>query len=81
MDQLFGTVQNFSGNQGLLVSWSGFKSSVDKEAASQFFRVRFWDADGPIEELLDPYDRLPVEVRAELRCKRIGTVAPQGEES
>jgi len=43
--------------------------------------VRFWDADGPIEELLDQYDRLPAEVRAELRCKRIGTVALQGEES
>jgi len=30
-------------SHGLLVSWGGFKSSVDKEEATQFFRVRLWD--------------------------------------
>jgi restriction system protein len=74
-------MQNFGGDQGLLVSSSGFKSSVDKEAASQFFRVRLWDADAVIEELLGQYDRLPAEIRAELPLKRIWTVASQEEEA
>ena len=33
LDQLIGTMQNVQAHQGLLVSWAGFKSSVDKEKA------------------------------------------------
>ncbi len=43
VDQLIGTMRNVDANQGLFVSWGGFKSSVDKEKARQFFRVRLWD--------------------------------------
>lgn len=43
LDQLIGVTQNVQADQGLLVSWGGFKSSIDKETASQFFRVRLWD--------------------------------------
>jgi len=35
LDQLIGVMQNFGADQGLLVSWSGFKSTVDKEAAGR----------------------------------------------
>jgi len=45
LDQLIGVVQNVNADQGLLVSWGGFESSVDKETATQFFRVRLWHAD------------------------------------
>ncbi len=31
LDQLIGVIQNFNAEQGLLVSWGGLKSSVDKE--------------------------------------------------
>jgi len=34
-----------------------------------------------IEELLERYDRLPAEIRAELPLKRIWTVASQDEEA
>lgn len=40
LDQLIGAMQNVQASHGLLVSWGGFKSSVDKEEATQFFRVR-----------------------------------------
>jgi len=40
LDQLIGVMQNVQASHGLLVSWGGFKSSVDKEEATQFFRVR-----------------------------------------
>ena len=75
LDQLVGTMQNFQAEQGLLVSWSGFKSSVDKERANQFFRVRLWDRDDLIENLLENYNNLDDEIRAELPLKRIWIVA------
>src|SRR5438445_12311633 len=43
LNQLIGAMQNVQADQGLLVSWGGFKSSVDKEVPVQFFRVRLWD--------------------------------------
>lgn len=75
LDQLLGTMQNVQANQGLLVSWSGFKSSVDKEEATQFFRVRLWDQKDLIEQLLAHYDKLDDDIKAELPLKRIWTVA------
>lgn len=80
LNQLIGSMQNVQAEQGLLVSWGGFKSSVDKETPVQFFRVRLWDSDDLIDQLLEQYDRLPEELRAELPLKRVWTIAAQGEE-
>ena len=79
LDQLIGTMQNVQADQGLLVSWGGFKASVDREIASQFFRVRLWDRDALIKELLDNYSQLDEDLRAEIPLKRIWTVATQEE--
>ena len=75
LDQLIGVMQNVQADQGLLVSWGGFKSSVDRERAAQFFRVRLWDQDTLIEQLLAHYDRLDSDLRARLPLKAIRTVA------
>ncbi len=79
LDQLIGTMQNMQADQGLLVSWGGFKSSVDKEVPTQFFRVRLWNQDDLVRELLAVYDKLDEDLRAELPLKRIWTVAVQEE--
>lgn len=75
LDQLIGVMQNVQAEQGLLISWGGFKSSVDKEKASQFFRVRLWDQDKLIDQLLEHYEDLDEEIRSELLLKRIWTIA------
>lgn len=75
LDQLVGTMQNVQAEHGLFVSWGGFKSSVDRERAVQFFRVRLWDQNDLIEQLLEHYERLDDDIRAELPLKRIWTVA------
>ena len=75
MDQLIGVMQNVQATQGLLVSWGGFKSSVDKEKATQFFRVRLWDQGDLIEQVLVHYDKLDEDIRTELPLKRIWIVA------
>lgn len=75
LDQLIGAMQNFGAESGLLVSWAGFKGSVDKELPAQFFRVRLWDQDALIDELLECYDTLDEELRAELPFKRVWAIA------
>ena len=75
LNQLIGSMQNVHAEQGLLVSWGGFKQSVDREVPSQFFRVRLWDQDDIIGELLNSYDRIDESLRAELPLKRMWTVA------
>jgi restriction system protein len=81
LDQLVGTMQNFQAEQGLLVSWGGFKQSVDKEKPSQFFRVRLWDRDDLIDQLIEHYDKLDDEIRADLPLKKIWTIALVEDES
>lgn len=70
LDQLIGTMQNVQAAQGLLVSWGGFKSTVERETPTQFFRVRLWDQDDLIDELLRLYDQLDEDIRAEIPLKR-----------
>ncbi|MEX0885823.1 MAG: restriction endonuclease [Phycisphaeraceae bacterium] len=75
LDQLIGTMQNMQAQYGLLVSWGGFKTSVDRERATQFFRVRLWDQADLIEQLLRHYNELDEDIQADLPLKRIWTVS------
>ena len=75
LDRLIGTMTNFHAEQGLLVSWSGFNRALEKETASQFFRVRLWGQKEIIQELLLNYDHLDDEIRTEIPLKRIWTLA------
>lgn len=74
-NQLIGVMQNVNADQGLFVSWSGFKSSVLKEVPKQFFKVRVWNQDDLIEQLQAHYEKLDPDIRAELPLKRIWTIA------
>lgn len=40
LDQLGGVMNKVGAEYGLLVSWSGFKSSVEQERGNQFFKIR-----------------------------------------
>ena len=75
LDQLIGTMHNFKADHGLLVSWGGFKSSVDKEIPSHFFNVRLWDQQVIIKELLENYDKLEDDIKAEIPLKKIWIMA------
>lgn len=80
VDKLLGSVTKFGANEGLFVSWSGFKNNVQKELASSFFRVRLWSQTELLDALYEVYDRLDADLRAELPLKRIWAVALQDEE-
>ncbi len=80
LDQLLGAMSNVDADQGLLVSWGGFKSSVEREASTQYFRVRLWDSDALVENLLAQYDKLSEEIRAEIPLQRIWTLVLSDDE-
>jgi restriction system protein len=75
LNQLIGSMQNVQADQGLLVSWGDFKSSVEKEKPVQFFRVRLWNQDDLIDALLSNYSKLDADFRAELPLKQIWAIA------
>jgi restriction system protein len=75
VDKLMGAVTKFGAQEGLFVSWSGFKSNVQKELAASFFRVRLWSQTEILDAIFEVYDRLDEELKAELPLKRIWTVA------
>ena len=71
LDQLRGVMENFNAERGLLVSWGGFKQSIEREKAAQFFRVRLWDRDDLLKNLFKTYEKLPEAIRTELPLKRV----------
>lgn len=74
LTQLIGAIQNSQAEKGLFVSWSGFKSSVYREVPAQFFKVRLWDANDLIEQILENYENLDQTIKSELPLKRIWTL-------
>jgi restriction system protein len=75
VDKLLGAVSKFGADEGLFVSWSGFKNNVRKELAPQFFRLRLWTRKELLEQLFANYEKLDEDTRAELPLKRIWAVA------
>lgn len=80
VDKLLGAVSKFGADEGLFVSWSGFKGNVQKELAASFFKVRLWTQKELLEQLFAHYDQLDEDLKAELPMKRIWMVAVQEEE-
>lgn len=68
--ELQGILQSYQAQQGLLVSWGGFKKSVLNEAKQSFFTIRLWDSGDLFKAIVRNYDRLPDELQAELPLKR-----------
>ena len=79
VDKLLGAVAKFGAQEGLFVSWSGFKTNVPKEMAASFFRVRLWTQKELLEQLFNQYEQLDEDIRAELPLKRIWTVTAKDE--
>jgi restriction system protein len=80
VDKLLGAVSKFGAQEGLFVSWSGFKPNVQKELVSSFFKVRLWAQKELLEEMFSHYDQLEEDLKAELPLKRVWMVASSEEE-
>lgn len=80
IDQLMGAMKKVQANEGLFVSWSGFKKNVQKDVSPSFFTVRLWTQKELLEQLFAHFDKLDEDLKAELPLKRIWTLATQEEE-
>jgi restriction system protein len=69
--ELQGVMPRFGADHGLIVSWSGFKDSVVREARQLFFEVRLWDSGDLVAALQKNFENLSEELQAELPLKRI----------
>lgn len=79
-NELLGVVSKFASQQGLLVSWGGFTNSVKTDARKEFFRIRLWDQGDVVDAILQNYDRLDDELKAELPLKRIWVLVNDDQE-
>jgi restriction system protein len=73
--ELQGVMPRFGAQQGLIVSWGGFKESVIKEARQLYFQIRLWDSAALVSALQENYERLPDDLQAELPLKRVWVLA------
>ncbi len=71
LDQLRGAMTRSKAEKGLLVAWGGFTRTVEEEIPVQFFDVRLWDEQELIAQLLNVYEKLDADLRAELPLKRV----------
>ena len=71
IQRLHGSMKSVNAEQGLLISWGGFNSKVPTEERSQFFSIRLWDSGDLIQALLENYEKLSSDIKAELPLKRI----------
>jgi len=80
LNELGGAMQTVHATEGLFVSWSGFKTSVNKQMSSSFFSVRLWTQRDLLEALFANYDQLEDDIKAEIPLKRIWSLAIKEEE-
>jgi restriction system protein len=73
-------MSNYNADYGLLVSWSGFKSSVTSEISKQFFKVRLWSSKDIIQEIFNNYEKLSDEIKAEIPLKRVWMLSLEEQE-
>ncbi len=79
VDKLLEAAAKYGAQEGLFVSWSGFKSTVQNELSASFFRLRLWSQKELLDELFAHYDGLDEDMKAELTLKRVWTIAVQEE--
>jgi restriction system protein len=79
-NELQGSMTNFGADQGLIVTWGGYKNTVEKEAARHFFKMKIWDANTLVQMIQDNYENLSEEIQAELPLKQIWALVPEDEE-
>ncbi|MCR5814365.1 MAG: restriction endonuclease [Desulfovibrio sp.] len=75
LDQLRGGMNRSKATHGLLVCWGGFKSSVTRDIPQQFFEVRLWDKQELVKQLLQSYQNLDEDLRAEIPLKQVWMLA------
>ena len=72
--ELKGVMKDHGAEQGLFVSWGGFRRTVIAEEKRAYFEVRLWNAEALVEAVLRHYDQFSEDIKADLPLKRIWTL-------
>ncbi len=64
--QLQGSITAFGADHGLLVSLGDFTNAVRRENERSFFQIRLWGPYELVQRLLDTYNDLPPDIRADI---------------
>ncbi|MCB1353022.1 MAG: restriction endonuclease [Rhodobacteraceae bacterium] len=78
---LIGSVQDTQADHGLIVSWGGFTAPVRRRLNELYFRVRLWGRDDLVDNLLNVYEALPEDIRADLPLRRVWTLVMDEDEA
>ena len=70
-DRLQGNIASFRAQHGLLVSRGGFTKPVHDRNEESFFVLRLWGPDELAQQLLDNYDSLPQDIRADIPLETV----------
>lgn len=73
--ELQGVMAQFGAERGLFVAWGGFKPTVYKEFAKDYFRIRLWTGEDLIDQVFEHYRSLPPDIQAELPLKQVWMLA------
>ena len=70
-DRLQGNIASFRAEHGLLVSLGGFTKPVHDRNEQSFFVIRLWGPDELAQRLLEKYDSLPQDIRADIPLETV----------
>jgi restriction system protein len=70
-NELLGVMSKYVCEQGLFVSWGGFTGPVKADAQKHFFKIRLWDQGDLVDAVLQNYERIDEEIKADLPLKKI----------
>lgn len=74
--ELQSVVVRYGADYGLYVSWGGFKVTVERETQRDYFKLRLWNSKDVIDAILERYDHLSDETKAQLPLRRVWALAP-----
>ncbi len=70
-DRLQGNIASFRAQHGLFVSLGGFTKPVHDRNEQSFFVIRLWGPEELAQQLLDSYDSLPQDIRADIPLETV----------
>ena len=80
MQKLLGVIGGVTGaQQGLLVAFGGINGPARQLLTNQQFRVKVWDTDELIDNLLAVFDRINPEIRSEIPLQQVWTLSSGSE--
>lgn len=79
VQQLIGVMDDFGAEQGLFVSWGGFKKTVIEMERDKFFQIRLWTQAKLVDKVLEHYDGLPDKIRERLPLRSFPALESKAE--